>query len=315
MKSCESGVLIAGLGHLGSRYLQGLVSGKFNFQIDILEPSDASFERGFELAKSSMDLGCSDVSRVSMSSLGPCYSVCIVATSAAPRALLIEEIATNTDIKNWVLEKVLAQNEEQLAVILSAVKSSDGAWVNTPRRRTSIYRQLKLLLDTAVPITFHANYPAIGLGCNAIHFIDVVAWLVNSDVKEVNINSPEGWKPSKRQGYSEFDGQMDVSFMDGSVLHIDSDPQIPAGLTVKQGDREFSIDESKGVAEGSCFYPSRVEYQSELSFSLVRDILEGTMGDGLPSVQQSVQQHMKLFAAIRRCKTLHLDSNSGLPIT
>ena len=218
MKYYDSDVLIVGLGNLGFRYLQGLVSGKLNFQIDILEPSDSSFERGLELANSSINLGDSDVRRVSLSALASRYSVCIVSTSAAPRAFVIEKIAASTNIKNWVVEKVLAQSEEQLGVILNAVKSSDGAWVNTPRRRTSIYRQLKLLLDTAVPITFHANSPAIGLGCNAIHFIDVVSWLVNSDVKDVTINSPEGWKPSKRQGYSEFDGQMDVSFMDGSIL-------------------------------------------------------------------------------------------------
>ena len=310
-----SDILIVGLGQLGSRYLQGLVSGNARFSIDILEPSDLSFEKGLSVLGSGFDLALSNIRRTSLDRLGANYDVCIVATSAAPRALMIDKIATNTNVKNWVLEKVLAQNEEQLGLILSSVKSSDGAWVNTPRRRTSIYRQLKSLLDKAVPIAFHANLPALGLGCNSIHFIDLVSWLVDREIESVSINSPEGWKPSKRQGYSEFEGQMTVSFAGGSVLHINSDPQTHRSLTVKQGDLEFGIDESKGVSEAGCVHPGRVEFQSELSFSLVRDILEGNMGDGLPSVQQSVQQHMELFEAIRNCETLQLNSNPDLPIT
>jgi predicted dehydrogenase len=308
-------ILIVGLGQLGTRYLQGLLSGSVSFCIDIVEPSDESFNTAIALIGSDADISTSSISRVSLDKLKPKYSLCIVATSAAQRAQIIENLAAHTNAENWVIEKVLAQSEQQLELICKSVKSSDGAWVNTPRRRTSIYRKLKLLLDAGVPITFNANFPAMGLGCNSIHFIDLVSWLVDSEVNSVVIKSTEGWKPSKREGFSEFDGQMMVSYLDGSVLHINSDPQALASLALKQGDREFSLDESKGILEGGQIFPGRVEYQSELSLSLVEDILNQRMRDGLPTLQQSVKQHLKLFEAIRSCEALQNNLDLGIPIT
>lgn len=308
-------ILIVGLGQLGSRYLQGLLFGNSTFSIDLLEPSDSSFEKCLSLIRTDFDASLLDIHRVNLDSLAACYAVCIVATSAAPRAQIIENLAAHTIVENWIIEKVLAQSEQQLELILKAVDSSSGAWVNTPRRRTSIYRKLKSLLDAEVPISFNANFPTLGLGCNSIHFIDVVAWLVDSEVESVCIKSTDGWKPSRRDGYSEFEGQMRVSFVDGSVLSIDSDPQILSSITVMQGDREFALDENKGILEEGQMYPGRVEYQSELSFSLLQDILQQRMGDGLPTLKQSVKQHVKLFEAIRGCEALKLNSDSRLPIT
>lgn len=311
----DNRILLVGSGQLGTRYLQGILSGSVLFSIDVLEPSDLSFEKSMGVISSRCDLNSVDIRRVSLDGLLEHYTVCIVATVAASRSDVIENIAACTKIKNWVIEKVLAQSEQQLAQIVAAVESSDNAWVNTPRRRTSIYRKLKSLLDTGVPITFHANFPGMGLGCNSIHFIDVVSWLVGSDVDNVTIKGTEGWIPSKRQGYSEFDGQMMVAFADGSELHINSSSHMPISVTVIQGERELIIDENKGIKEENRLYPGRVEYQSEMSFSLVEEILKGEMGDGLPTIQQSVQQHTKLFAAIRGCKTLQINSDLGIPIT
>jgi hypothetical protein len=48
---------------------------------------------------------------------------------------------------------------------------------------------------------------------------------------------------------------------------------------------------------------------------LLNDIRELKMGDGLPSIQESVQQHMELFKAIRRCENLQINSDVEVPIT
>lgn len=310
-------ILLVGLGRLGSRYLQGFLQDPSMYsEIAVLEPSDSSFENGVGSSiGAEVDLGSLNIRRLSIDELDSQYSLCVVATSAAPRANVIEDIVERARVKYWVIEKVLAQSEEQLERILASVEKSECAWVNTPRRRTSLYRKLKSLLDTGTPITFKVTAPSMGMGCNSIHFIDVVSWLVGGNVTSVTIDAPEGWKPSKREGYKEFDGEMTVIYSDGSLLHIDSNPDVPVSIKVKQGLREFNLDESKGISERDCFWAGRLEFQSELSSVLLEDIAGHDMNDGLPTLQQSVDQHLEFFKAIRSCDTLQIQSDIGLPIT
>ena len=308
-------ILLVGLGQLGSRYLQGFLAGDSKLVVDIIEPSDESFDIGMKAVRSTLSEEIENVSRVNWDSLTTRYEICIVATSAEPRAQLIESLAHSTNIEYWVLEKVLAQSEQQCSNIQTVVGSSRGAWVNTPRRRTSIYRKLKSLLDESRPLKFEVKFPELGLGCNAIHFIDVVSWLAAEEVSEVSIEAPGGWRRSKRQGYQDFDGKMIVRYRGGSVLDIDSHPDVANGIEVTQGSRAYRLEESKGIKDGTHFFPCRLEYQSELSFRLVEDILNGRIADGLPTVRQSISQHLELFKAIRCCGALKLNSQDELPIT
>lgn len=308
-------ILIVGLGQLGSRYLQGLINNDPSLSVDILELNDEAYEKGISVISSIADPSALHVKRVTTQDLADRYIVCIVATSAGPRAEIIGSLSSKTRVDNWVIEKVLAQNESQLQIILDSVRASDGAWVNTPRRRTSVYRTLKPLLNRARPIRFEGNLPNLGLGCNSIHFIDVVSWLVDSTVAHVEVTSPQGWKLSKRAGYKEFEGELTAHYEDGSLLRLKSDFEGAASVAVYQDEKLFRVSEAEGIYEAEHFYPGRVEYQSELSYELIRDIIEKKIGDGLPTIQQSVDQHIALFKAIRNCETLQIESDSGLPIT
>jgi hypothetical protein len=308
-------ILIVGLGQLGSRYLQGLINNDPMLTVDILEPSDEAYEKCLGIISSAAELSALDIKRVTMESLVDHYIVCIVATTAAPRSEIISNISSKTRVGNWVIEKVLAQSEEQLQTILDKVRGSDGAWVNTPRRRTSLYRTLKQLLDTSRPIRFEANFANLGLGCNAIHFIDVASWLVDSPVACVEVSSPRGWKPSKRDGYKEFEGELTAYFEDSSLLRLKSDFEGPTAVTVYQNTKLFRVSENEGIYAGERFYPGRVEYQSELSHALISDIIKKKIKDGLPTVKQSVDQHIAFFKAIRNCETLQINSDLVLPIS
>ena len=306
-------ILIVGLGQLGARYLQGLINVGPLYDIDILEPSDMAYQKGIGVLQSG---GASlvNVSRVTFQNLKARYRVVIVATSSAPRAEVVSAVSINTCVDNWVIEKVLAQTEGQLQTILNSV-CTKGAWVNTPRRRTSVYRALKPLLSNGRPIRFEGNLPNLGLGCNSIHFIDVVSWLVDSAVAHVEVASPQGWKLSKRDGYKEFEGELTAHYEDGSLLRLKSDFEGAVSIAVYQDEKVFSVSETEGVYEGEYLHSGRVEYQSELSYELIRDIIEKKIGDGLPTIQQSVEQHIALFKAIRNCEALQIEPDSGLPIT
>ena len=71
-------------------------------------------------------------------------------------------------------------------------------------------------------------------------------------------------------------------------------------------------DKSKFVPEG---VEGRVEYQSELTYPMIADIMNGQMVDGLPTVHESIIQHKALFSAIRNIGVLNADLDKGIPIT
>ena len=71
-------ILIVGLGQLGSRYLQGILTAGLSVTIDVIEPND----RSFELALSLVGDDTRAFRRVSMNNLAKHYDIAIVATSS-----------------------------------------------------------------------------------------------------------------------------------------------------------------------------------------------------------------------------------------
>ena len=303
-------ILIVGLGQLGSRYLQGILTAGLSVTIDVIEPND----RSFELALSLVGDDSRAVRRVSMNNLAKHYDIAIVATSAAMRAELVKQISTATNIDNWVLEKILAQTEDQLDEIARITANANGAWVNTPRRRTSIYRALKPSLQAGTPLKLDVSIQNMGLGCNAIHFIDLVSWLSNAEIEHIDIQTL-GWQESKRAGYKDFNGSLIATFTDQSTLSINSSLPSDNIITLTQSGVTYDINEAKGYSFDANFVEGRVEYQSELTYPLMADIMSGQMVDGLPTVHESNIQHKALFSAIRNIGALNADLEKGIPIT
>lgn len=303
-------ILIVGLGQLGSRYLQGILTAGLSVTIDTIEPND----RSFELALSLVGDDSHAIRRVSIHNLANHYDIAIVATSAAIRAELVTQISTATTIDNWVLEKILAQTEKQLDDIAAITAKANGAWVNTPRRRTSIYRALKPSLQAGTPLKLDVSIQNMGLGCNAIHFIDLVSWLSNAEIEHIDIQTL-GWQESKRAGYKDFDGTLIATFTDESTLSINSSLPSDNNITLTQSGVTYDINEAKGYSRNANFVEGRVEYQSELTYPLMADILDGQMLGGLPTVPESIIQHKALFSAIRNTDALNADLEKGIPIT
>ena len=117
----------------------------------------------------------------------------LIVTPAHCRARLVEEIVVRHQVKSWVLEKVLAQSCIQLDHIEQALAGNSQVWVNTPRRLMSWHKAIRHQLLTAGPSPLKVVLSGgfWGLACNAIHFIDLVAWWTNTPVKSVIIPALE----------------------------------------------------------------------------------------------------------------------------
>lgn len=307
-------VLLVGLGQLGSRYLQGLEKYASSLsELVIVEPSDESFEQGHSLVDHSELVQQVLLTRSEISSLEGAFDLALIVTPSAPRAAIVTSISKKLEVKNWVLEKVLATSVSEINQIAQAIGSTP-AWVNTPRRLTSLYKCLREQLS-GEPIEFMVRAKNFSLACNSIHFVDTVSWLTGEQLVEIDIEDSSGWFDTKRAGYMEFDGCVMAKYSSGSVLRIDNVCSAGMeGIEIVDHGKKIIIDESSGFTLEGISHPGRVEYQSELTDGLVADILQCGQC-GLPTLKESSVQHELFLDAINRCPSLAGNGDGIVPIT
>jgi hypothetical protein len=296
MKPSPHTVLISGAGQLGSRYLQGLAKCRLPLRIyvqdryegsldlarqrwgEVLSPEvthEVSFHSSFELLPRQLDIA-------------------VVATTADSRPGVVAEITAHSDVRFWVLEKVLAQSESGLDEIMSKIAEGASAWVNTPRRMMPWHQQIKVHLALNHPMRLKVTGGAWGLACNAIHFLDLFAWWTGEELQSVSTDRlASDWFESKRQGYWEVSGILEAGFSGGSRALLSAEEgTAPPFLEVSDGQLSWVIKETEGLAKRSdgMKISGRMVYQSEMSADLVEAIL-ATGYCALPTLAESTALH------------------------
>lgn len=306
-------VLIVGLGNIGSRYLQGLMKLSEKMSIDIIEPSEEAYIKGLALANPRTKVE-KIVQQRSLSKLRARYDLVIVATSSKPRADLILNLVKLTSSKAWIIEKVVCQSERQLEHICFALRD-DSVWVNTPRRITDFYRSLKKKVMFENKIKLEVVDPTFSIGCNGIHFVDTLEWLVEEEIEEILISAQGDWFPAKRKGFKEFRGELLARTTSGSELRISNKESAPRDIVLRAGKSVYLINESDGFYNGAeKIYEGRLEYQSELMERTISAVkVEGSQ-DFLPSLDCSARQHRLFFQGFEKSE-LNPSEESLWPVT
>lgn len=220
--------------------------------------------------------------------------IAIVTTTADVRPDIVSKIANLVDVRFWVLEKLLAQNESGLDDILAHTRNSVGAWVNTPRRMMTWHQQIKAQLSLHQPMAFRIEGGLWGMLCNTVHFLDLFAWWSGESLQDVYTDRLDThWFESKRPGNWEALGILEARFSGGShALVTARKGESLVTLTAEDGHLLWAINEADGVAKRSdgLQIPGRLALQSEMSASLVESILERGVCD-LPTLEESVALH------------------------
>ena len=316
-----SNVAIVGAGQLGSRYLQGLVKCSILLHIWIVDPNSASLslahqrwrEAGGEQSRHRLEM----ISSVFL--LPKCLDLALITTSADVREAVVVGLSAHAKVKYWVLEKVLAQSASSLDVLLRMTVDSAGSWVNTPRRMMSWYKKLHATLIDQLPLRVHVGDSHWGLACNAIHFIDMLAWWTNTNSVDIDIQGLDPtWIPSKRKGFLEVTGILKAHYADGSTLVLESGlkgQKMVIQVETSQG--TWTINEAEGIATGPEGQQilGRIEFQSEMSTQLV-DLILTTGSCDLPTLASSVQIHRPfLQAMLDHWNRFGFDNNLSVPVT
>jgi hypothetical protein len=321
-------ILLIGAGQLGSRHLQAIALSNLNISISVVDPSEASLIAGktrFEQIEDSKNINSINF-YTSMSKVENEVDLCVLATNADCRLSVLKELLGHLTVKNILFEKVLFQSEEQLDEAQELLAEHNiNAWVNCPRRMQPIYKKLKELLKNEDYIKFKVHGDNWGLACNAIHMIDIWAYLMNNTDYELNTQKllPQLFD-SKRKNFKELCGELTGSLGKNEItLKCDINNE---GVTVFQSIKTpnyiIKIDETLGFCKIKHLETKQSEiidfnmiFQSNLTNVAAETIINHGFSD-LTIFSESVSLHRPFLKSILEFINDHSDQKYTLcPIT
>lgn len=314
-------VIISGAGQLGSRYLQGLATCRLPLEIhlhDISREALAVAEQRW-LEVKPIDSPHKVFVHSNLSQVPALLDIAIVATTARARPQVVRALNERSAVRFWVLEKVLAQSESDLDEIGLLVGSGTNAWVNTPRRTLPWHNQIKTGLTPGVPLHLTVTGGSWGLGCNSVHYLDMLSWWSGEALRQIGTDSLDAnWIPAKRPGYWEILGTLTAEFSGGSSARFSVTAEPYSYLfKLDDGTHNWVINEETGVADRSdgLHIAGRLPFQSEVTAALVESILlDG--GCGLPTLKDSIELHRPFVRSLLGHWQRTVDANaSRVPIT
>lgn len=234
----------------------------------------------------------------------------IVSTGAGPRRSIVEALVAGREISALLLEKFLFQKLEDYPAVGSLLASKGiPTFVNTPRRAWPAYRALaeEFAGDGVMSISVELNRTN-GLATNAIHFIDLAAFLTGA---KGGFECDGGRlipfeEVSRHVGAVEFGGVMTAFSSRGDFLSIRgrTESASPHFISITSNSRRAVIHEIAQQAfiadMASGFSPQMREFPIVRQSSLTGDLAAAILDRGsspLPSYNESANLHLQCLRA------------------
>jgi predicted dehydrogenase len=277
--------LIVGAGQLGSRHLQGLVKYSGQLEIYVLDPSIDSLKIAQEREKE-ITHKHKIIYTQSWEILPDFFDIVIVATNANIRESVINKLLENHKVRFLILEKVLFQELDAYQRVQDLfVRRNVITYVNHPRRIFESYINIKANLNSNNQSIYSVVGGKWGLGCNALHFLDLFVFLSGKKLQDINVSLIEDeLLESSRKGFVEFTGTLTGHLTDGSFFSITSlkGESSAISVTIFNNEQRFIIQEG-GTPQiyelekknlFSCKNDVfKVQYQSELTSNITVGLL------------------------------------------
>jgi hypothetical protein len=319
-------IAVIGAGQLGSRHLQGLVRLGMPCEIHVVDPSAASLDMARRRADEVPAATYHTLHfHQQIEGLPPILDLAVIATTADVRLSVMRALLQGRTVRNILLEKVLFQRQSDYAEAAELLQQAGNrAWVNCPRRVFPIYEMLRTFFRDDPLLHADVRGGNWGLGCNSIHFIDIIAYLTGGSVHSITTALlDEDLIDSKRAGFKEFTGTLlgrcgDTSFS----LTAQRGSEAPLLLTLRGGSRTCLVDESAGRAflcdphDGGW---RTVEFKAPMLSELATAVTLRILKDGssaLTPYAQSAAYHLPLLRVLSEHAARHLgEANDICPIT
>lgn len=300
-------VAIIGCGQLGSRHLQGMAASKHRHKIYIVDPSPAALEVAVQRWNAMPNPNGSEVVPCAdFGALPARLDFVVIASGADVRFDLLSRLMASHQVGYLLLEKVLFQRLEHYAAAAALLAASDTvAYVNCARREFDVYREIKELLKGETLLELEVFGGAWGLGCNAVHFLDLFDHLTDELPETVDVSGlVPGTISSKRPGFVEFTGTVKATNASGKRATLQAFENVESAplITLKTNRGTIVVDEAgatylhrtaPGVWNSVGF---KLPLQSEATGRLADKLLE-TGRCELPTFQRSAAIHLPLLKA------------------
>ncbi|MGE3991985.1 hypothetical protein [Pseudorhodoplanes sp.] len=298
-------IALIGAGQLGSRHLQGLALLDEAARVTVVDPTVAALAVAKERFEQVKQDRITAVFTQHIGDLPKRLDGAVVATAANVRRKAIESLLQQSEVKVALLEKVLFQRAEDYAAVGTLLEQvGTRAWVNCTQRLWPFFRDLRPRTLGGSNICIGVTGAQWGLGCNAIHNLDLLSFLTGSADCHLVSGLDAGTIPSKRQGFIEFTGTLYALGLRGNRVVQTSyrDGDAPFSFQVRAEDFQASWnvqDESMRFAEASTGWKWSEEkvsplYQSKLTHLVLGDMLkDGT--SALPTYDESSALHLKML--------------------
>lgn len=297
---------VIGCGEIGSRHLQGLLHFPEPVKIQVVEPS--AMARSIAQARAE-EVQCRAGTELSwhesMETIEP-GEFTVIATTAVKRVDIFCRLLDQGH-KRFLIEKMVCQSDQEYQGLLAAFKQKGAkGWINCYRRYTEFYKKLKLDLGSS-PLHVSVLGGNQGLGCNAIHFLDLFAFLcADNHIDIIGGFFSDRLLPNKRsRDLIEFAGTIVAQAANGSTMTLTFSEASPALITVEVLGRSVRafIDEDGRRAQVAREWENwgwQAEsfmnlYSSQLTPQVAYEVLT-TDQCNLASLEDSYPAHRELFS-------------------
>jgi len=300
----KKNIILVGCGNIGSRHLQALVKLPLIVNIHIVEKK-----------KKSKNIAISRLNELkfnkknhqifwynSIEQISKIADLVIISTLSEGRVDLIQNLLKKKN-KRFLIEKPVCQSKQEYTNLLKQMKLFNATgWVNTNRRYFESYRKIKHELRNSKFFNINVLCKSVGLGTNAIHFLDLFSWFTNDYKIKLNGDFliPKLFNNKRGKQFQEFYGTVVGSVENNSSLILTFLPSNIESIfiVISTDTSNYIIDELNqkifkiGITNKKFKFVN--QYASNLTTSIVNDILIKNTSF-LPKLAESYEAHIELF--------------------
>lgn len=278
-------ICIVGAGNIGMRYHQGILATLDAAKVTLVDQPHRLDELGQQnYANTTL---ASSIDQVETQ-----IDLFVVATSSAPRLALYKQCLVRNPTF-VILDKYLfaSRAEFDQCLALDRVTTFVNQWMHGSGCFDCLFEEPRQQVEL--------RGSGWGLGCNAVHWIDVFKrHLGITELALTESSVISAVFPAKRPGYQEVAGQLVLAdcHSDKTITLIDQpDAGTTDGMTIRVDEREYFFNYREIIRDGAVL--SRFPYFSAQIGGIVRDIMARGQC-ALPSLEESISQHLLVEDAL-----------------